>query len=132
MRGVRTVTLAAGILALAGCGDEAPTAQTNSGVTGSVHLGPQCPVETADNPCEDEPAANVTVTVSERIPGDSYAAGEVVARATTNADGSYRIVVAPGDYVVTADAGMSCELRDARVTDEAYAKVDIPCDTGIR
>ena len=45
---------------------------------------------------------------------------------------SYRIVVAPGDYVVTADAGMWCELMEARVTDGEYAEVDIPCDTGIR
>ena len=132
MRGVRTVTIAAGILVLAGCGEESPATKTQSGVAGLVHVGPQCPVETAGNPCEDQPAANVTVTVSEQIPGDSYAAGEVVARATTNADGSYRIVVAPGDYVVTADAGMSCELMDARVTDGAYVKVDVPCDTGIR
>ena len=117
---------------LAGCGDESPEATTQSGVMGRVHVGPQCPVETAGNPCEDRPAANVNVTVSEQIPGESYAAGEVVARSTTNADGTYRIVVAPGDYVVTADAGMSCELMDARVTNGVYAEVDIPCDTGIR
>ena len=120
---------------LAGCGDESTEAKTQSGVSGWVHVGPRCAVETASNPCEDRPAANVNVTVSEQIPGESYAAGEVVARATTNADGTYRIVVAPGDYVVTADAGMSCELMDARVTNGAYgayAKVDIPCDTGIR
>jgi hypothetical protein len=36
------------------------------------------------------------------------------------------------DYVVTADAGMSCELMDARVVAGAYSKVDISCDTGIR
>ena len=117
---------------LAGCGDESPAAKTQSGVTGRVHLSPQCPVETASDPCQAQPAANVTVTVSEQIPGDSYAAGDVVARATTDDDGRYRIVVAPGEYVVTADAGMSCELMDARVTDGAFATVDIPCDTGIR
>jgi hypothetical protein len=132
VRGFRTVTLAAGILVLAGCGDEAPAAKTQSGVTGLVHVGPQCPVETAGDPCEDQPAEHVNVTLFEALPGDSSAASEVVARATTNADGTYRIVVAPGDYVVTADAGMSCQLMDARVTTAAYAKVDIPCDTGIR
>ena len=46
--------------------------------------------------------------------------------------GNYRVGVAPGKYVVTADAGMSCELMDARVEAGAYSKVDIPCDTGIR
>jgi len=132
VRWLRTVALAAGILVLAGCGDEGPAAKTQSGVTGLVHVGPQCPVETAGDPCEDQPAANVTVTVSEQIPGDSFAAGEVVARATTNHDGKYRIVVAPGDYVLTADAGMSCELMDASVTDGAFTTVGIPCDTGIR
>jgi hypothetical protein len=132
VRWVRTVALAAGILVLAGCGDESPSAKTQSGVTGRVHVGPQCPVETAGDPCEDQPAADATVTVSKQIPGDSYAAGDVVARATTDDDGRYHIVVAPGDYVVTADAGMSCELMDASVTDGAVATVDIPCDTGIR
>ena len=117
---------------IAGCGDEFPATKTQSGVTGRVLVGPQCPVETADDPCEDQPAANATVTVSKQIPGDSYAAGDVVARATTHDDGRYHIVVVPGEYVVTADAGMSCELMDASVADGAFATVDIPCDTGIR
>lgn len=132
MRIAGSRALAAAILVLAGCGDEDSAAKTPSGVMGLVHLGPQCPAETADDPCTDRPAANVTVTVSEKIPGDSDAAGEVVARATTGADGTFRIAVAPGDYVVTAHAGMSCELMDARVTEGTYAKADIPCDTGIR
>jgi hypothetical protein len=80
----------------------------------------------------DEPAADARVTVAKQLSGASYASGEVVARTTTDADGSYRVAVAPGDYVVTADAGMSCELMDVRVTTGAYSKVDIPCDTGIR
>lgn len=132
MRAARTLTILAGILILAGCGDEQPTAETQSGVTGHVHLGPQCPVEIAGETCADQPAANVTVTVSEQIPGESYAAGKVVAHGTTDADGSFRIAVVPGDYVVTADAGMSCELMDARVSKGTYAGVDVPCDTGIR
>lgn len=135
-----TFTIAAAILVLAGCGDQGGDqggdqragTKTQSGVSGLVHLGPQCPVETPGDPCEDAPAANVTVTVGEQIPGDSYAIGKVVASATTDADGGFRIAIAPGDYVVTADAGMSCELMDARVTTGAYSKVDIPCDTGIR
>jgi hypothetical protein len=97
-----------------------------------VHLGPQCPLESEDDPCADQPAAGARVTVAKQIHGDSYAAGEVVARAATDADGTFRVAVAPGNYVVTADAGMSCELMDARVTAGAYSKVDVPCDTGIR
>ncbi len=126
------VTLAAGLVSLAGCGDEQPAASPESGVTGRVHLGPQCPVEQAGQPCDDEPAVGVEVTVSEQLPGEAYAAGEVVARGITDPDGAFRIAVPPGEYVVTADAGMSCELMDTRVTADAYAEVDVPCDTGIR
>ncbi len=72
------------------------------------------------------------VSVAKELPGDSYAAGEVVARTTTDADGNYRVAVAPGTYVVTADAGMSCELMHVRVSAGVYPRVDIACDTGIR
>ena len=80
-------------------------------------------METKGDPCADKPAVSSRVTVAEQLPGDSYAGGEVVARTTTDADGSYRVAVAPGDYVVTADAGMSCELMDVRVTTGAYSRV---------
>ena len=133
---MRWSMLAAGALLLASCGEENPEPsvlpEAGSGVAGVVHLGPQCPVETLDDPCDDKPAANVTVTVSEQLPGESYAAGKEVARGATDADGMFRIDVAPGEYVVTAEAGMSCELMDARVIEGEYASVDVPCDTGIR
>jgi len=38
----------------------------------------------------------------------------------------------PGEYVVTAETGMSCELMDVRVTRGGYTEVDVPCDTGTR
>jgi phage tail sheath gpL-like len=127
---VLTIALA---VSLAACGDQsAGTAREQSGVTGQVHLGPQCPVETEADRCADKPAAGSWVTVAKQRPGDSDAGGEVVARTTTNADGRFRVNVAPGNYVVTANAGMSCEPMDARVTTAAYSQVDIPCDTGIR
>jgi len=127
------VGLAVAALALAACGADSPTEPTtSSGVTGWVDLGPQCPVEIADQPCEEEHPAGVIVTVSRPIPGEAYVAGELVARGTTGADRRFRIAVAPGDYVVTAEAGMSCELMDAHVTREAFVHVTVPCDTGIR
>ena len=125
--------VALAVLFLAGWADQGPgTTRDQSGVAGRVYLGPQCPVETEGEPCEDEPAAGSRVTVAKRLPGDPYAGGEVVARTTTDADGNSRVAVAPGKYVITADAGMSCELIDARVGASAYPTVDIPCDTGIR
>lgn len=128
------LTIAVAVSFLAGCGDQVDPGATRdrSGVAGRVQLGPQCPVETEDDLCADKPAAGSRVTVAKQLPGDSYTGGEVVARTTTAADGTYRAAVAPGNYVVTADAGMSCEPIDARVTAGHYSKVDIPCDTGIR
>jgi hypothetical protein len=123
---------AAGLLVLVACGVQRPGSEPESGVTGAVHLGPQCPVESSTDPCDEQPASGVIVIVSEQVPGDAYLAGEEVARTTTNADGTFTVTLAPGEYVVTAEAGMSCELMDARVVRGAYAEVDIPCDTGIR
>lgn len=121
------------LLALTACGSEEAGPDTpDSGVQGLVHLGPQCPVEIQGQPCDDQPAADVVVTVHEQVPGESYTTGPEVARGTTDADGHFRIAVAPGEYVVTAQAGMYCEIMDARVTDSAWVEVDVPCDTGIR
>ena len=132
---VRWPLLAAGVLLLAGCGEQdsgGDAEPARSGVSGLVHLGPQCAVETVDDPCEDKPAANVPVTVFEQQPGESYTAAREVASGTTDGEGAFRIDVAPGTYIVTAEAGMSCELMDVSVTEGSYATVDVPCDTGIR
>ena len=132
MRSAALGGLAICIVLLAGCGAESPSGPAESGVTGVVQLGPQCPVETEGQPCDERPAAQVAVTISRQLPGEAYAAGEVVARGVTNADGRFRIAVAPGEYVVSAEAGMSCELMDARVAEGIYVEVVVPCDTGIR
>ncbi len=74
----------------------------------------------------------MTVIVSEQVPGDAYVAGTEVAQTTTTPDGTFKVALAPGEYVVTAEAGMSCELMDARVARGEHTEVDVPCDTGIR
>lgn len=132
MRAVLHLTLAAGLLIVVACGDQQRASEPDSGLTGVVHLGPQCPVQSAQNRCDEQAAAGVTVTVSEQIPGEAYVAGKEVARTTTATDGTFAVALAPGEYVVTAEAGMSCELMDARVARHTFAKVDVPCDTGIR
>lgn len=127
------LTVAGAMSLLVGCGQVAPdVAGDQSEIAGRVLLGPQCPVETAADPCPDEPASGAEVTVAEQLPGEAYAAGKVVARTTTEDDGTYRVAVPPGTYVVTSDAGMSCELMDVRVAAGTSSTVEIPCDTGIR
>lgn len=120
------------LLLAAACGGRTGEAPPRSGVTGLVHLGPQCPVELADQPCPDRPAAGVTVIVSEQLAGEAHAAGRPVGQAVTDDEGRFEIAVEAGDYVVTAEAGMWCELMDARVDASGYVEVDVPCDTGIR
>jgi Carboxypeptidase regulatory-like domain len=133
MRIGAALVIALTVSSLTACGAQsAGPAGDRSGVTGRVRLGPQCPVEREGDPCPDEPAADSWVTVATQQGGDSYAGGHVVARTTTDANGRYRVDLPPGRYVVTAQAGMSCELAATRVTSGAFAKVDIPCDTGIR
>lgn len=133
MRTTGTV-LAVALLLLTGCGGQGAggTPDGRSGVTGQVHLGPQCPVVSVNEPCPEKPASGVTVIVSEQLPGEAYVAGPEVARTETDAQGAFRVAVAPGSYVVTAEAGMSCELMDARVVADSYTDVAVPCDTGIR
>jgi hypothetical protein len=133
MRVAEVLAVAVALSLLGACGQTGPeAARDRSGITGRVLLGPQCPVETATDSCDDEPASGSAVTVAEQLPGEAYATGRVVARTATNAEGVYRVTVPPGNYVVTADAGMSCELMDVRVEAGDYSTVEIPCDTGIR
>ena len=132
MWSLAATALASGLLVLAGCGSDDAGVRGTSGVAGQVTLGPTCPVESAGTPCEDQPPVHVVVTVSEALPGEVHAAGPTVARGTTDSAGSFRIAVPPGDYIVTARAGMSCTLMDAHVRHDTFVTVTVACDTGIR
>lgn len=132
MRSLAATALASALLVFAGCGSDDVSDRTPSGVTGRVTLGPTCPVESAETPCPDRPAANAAVIVSEALPGAARTAGPTVAEGTTDSHGYFRIAVHPGDYIVTARAGMSCEPVGARVPHNAYVTVALACDTGIR
>lgn len=123
--------LAVGALT-SGCGEDSAPAESGSGVAGVVRLGPQCPVEVEGRPCPDVPPVGVKVLIAEQLPGELYGAGDPVAETTTDAKGRFRVAVPPGAYVVTAEAGMSCEFMDAVVTAGAVTDIDVPCDTGIR
>jgi hypothetical protein len=123
--------LAVGAL-ITGCGEETAPAESGSGVAGVVRLGPQCPVEVGGHPCRDVPPVGVRVLIAEQLPGELYGAGDPVAETSTDAKGRFRVAVPQGAYVVTAEAGMSCEFMDAVVIAGVVTDIDVSCDTGIR
>lgn len=112
---------------LAACGGGEPPADT--GVEGTVTMGPMCPVVQAGQDCPDAPyAAKLTVTL---------AAGKSVARASAAADGSYRIPLEAGDYLLQAEASdgglfPASAGHPFSVLEGAWTRLDVTLDSGIR
>jgi len=112
---------------LAACGGTGTPADT--GVEGIVTMGPMCPVVQIGQPCPDTPyAAKLTVLL---------ASGKVAARGSAADDGSYRIPLDPGDYLLQAEppdggpfpamAGYPFSVRQG-----AWTRLDLTLDSGIR
>ncbi len=123
MRRLAPVAVAAAALAL-GCG--ASGAGTSSGLKGRVMRGPITPVCRVNVPC-DEPARGVRLLFSR--------SGRVVARATTNQKGWYRVALRPGRYTVrTNRPGFEARPQpsSATVRRGIFARRDFMLDTGIR
>jgi hypothetical protein len=120
---VRTIAaVAAIVLALPG---GSVSAAPRSGLYGVVMRGPITPVCRVDVPC-DEPAAATTIL---------FVRADRTARATTDANGRYRIRLAPGLYAVrTTRTGLGSlvEPRRVRVPRGRFARANLLIDTGIR
>jgi hypothetical protein len=98
-------------------------------VEGSVHAGPTCPVERADDPCPDRPVE----TTLRLVRSD----GSVAATGKSAADGTFRFTAPPGKYQLVADYGSGggpggCAPVDVVIEDGRYTSADVSCDTGIR
>lgn len=99
---------------------------TATGLKGKVMRGPTQPVCRVSEPCE-EPARGVRLVFSR--------SGKVVARATTNQKGWYRVTLRPGRYTVgTQNPRVSRNLspKTATVPTSTVRRVDFDIDTGIR
>ena len=112
----------------------APAALGQGNVVGHLLLGPTCPVERVDDPCDPvaHPAPVALLALDD--------AGVEAARATTLSDGSFALDLRPGSYRLHADApaGSLPRIADTVVRVEASATRDHPIrttvlgDTGIR
>ena len=102
----------------------------NSGVRGTVLLGPTCPVQRMppDPACADKPySAKISV----------YRAGAsaLYAEGKSDESGIFQFSLPPGSYTLKATSGTvypRCNPADVTVWPSGYATTTISCDTGIR
>jgi len=122
----KAVALAAVAALALGCGS-ADGGTTTSGLKGRVMRGPIQPVCRVNEPC-DEPARGVKLLF--------YRSGKLVARATTNQRGWYRVTLKPGAYTVRTNRPSQFEKvpdpSQVRVPRGRVKRVDFQIDTGIR
>ena len=117
--------LATAALALAFMASAASGA-VRSGLKGVVFIDPAYPVCRVGQPCS-KPARYVTLTFSRQ--------GRVVARTLTGADGSYRITLKPGTYVVAVPrqrVGSQLDPHRVAVRTGRYRRVVFKLDIGIQ
>ena len=107
-----------------GCGSAG--GGTTTGLRGKVMRGPIQPVCRVSEPC-DEPARGVRLVF--------YRTGKVVARATTNQKGWYRVTLRPGRYAVSTSnprVARNFSPKSATVPKTGMKRQDFDIDTGIR
>ena len=99
---------------------------TATGLRGKVMRGPTQPVCRVNEPCE-ELAPGVRLVF--------YRSGKVVARATTNQNGWYRVTLRPGRYAVSTmnpRVARNFGPKSATVPKTGMKRQDFDIDTGIR
>jgi hypothetical protein len=127
MRRMRVTSIL--LLFLVGCAGRGPSSSDDSGIRGTVLLGPTCPVETLESPCPDRPLADVEIRV--------LRGSDVVATVRSDGEGRFAVALDPGRYEVQAvveegGPGMSAKPVDVVVTSGVFNDVNVPVDSGIR
>ena len=111
-------------LALAGCGCSATSSDaSDSGIRGQAVIAPVCPVE----PCD-------LIVPPYRGPFEVRRDGAVVETVNTGEDGSFRVALAPGRYILSSEAEGLQFLTPVTVTVRAheFTEVMLTFDSGIR
>jgi len=127
MRRMRAISIL--LLLLVACAGRGPSSSGDSGIRGTVLLGPTCPVETLESPCPDRPLADVEIRV--------LRGSDVVATVRSDGEGRFAVALDPGRYEVQAvveegGPGMSAKPVDVVVTNGVFNDVNVPVDSGIR
>lgn len=97
------------------------------GIEGLVLSGPQCPVQTLEDPCPDLPyPAWIQLRKRDRSP---------VTRIRAGTDGRFFVGLRPGAYVLHPESGNPFPVAgdlEVNVEEGVYTEVTINFDTGIR
>ena len=121
----RGVVISVALLAVAASSAVAQTA-AKSGLRGTVTLYPASPVCIEADPCS-KPAAHAALYFRRN--------GRIAARVETRADGTYRVILAPGRYGVVAPnyrRGVGVTPRTVFVRKGKITRIDLEIDTGIQ
>lgn len=104
----------------------------NSGISGTVTLGPTCPVQRIppDPSCADRP-------YSTRLEVTTADTSRVVKQFTSDQNGQFKVALPPGEYLIRSAAGTNIYPRCSSngpivVAASGYTDAAISCDTGIR
>lgn len=104
-----------------------PVPSGDSGIDGTVTIGPTCPVERVESPCPDRPY-EVAIKVFD-------GRGREVAQARSDSAGRFRLVLSPGTYTLRPpQTGVppSAAEQTVEVTPGRFTAVHIAFDSGIR
>ncbi len=99
----------------------------DSGIEGTVTVGPMCPVVQENIPCPDDPFIGTFTILNME--------GGRVAEFQTDEEGRFRIGLAAGDYVLHLDSPKPMRgVKDTRFTvgENKYTVLEIKLDSGIR
>jgi hypothetical protein len=104
----------------------------NSGIIGTVLLGPTCPVE--KNPPDPKCADKLFATTLEIISADKT---QIIKQITSDSSGRFAVNLVPGEYLIQSVPNTNILPRCSSngtivVVADQYTKADVSCDTGIR
>jgi hypothetical protein len=123
-----TWPLALVALALAACDSSKLLGpEAAQGIDGIVWIGPQCPVESPEDPCPDLPY----VTTIEILDREQY----LVTTLESGTDGKFRVGLEPGLYIIVPkqfDPYPIAAEQIASVSEGVWTAVTVNYDTGIR
>lgn len=99
----------------------------DSGIEGTVMIGPMCPVMQSSDPCPDQPyqAALTVLTTS----------GKKITQFQTDEQGRFRVELAPGDYVLHPESSSKFPFAadiPFTVNEHKITQLEINYDSGIR